>query len=263
MKRKAPALCSIGIDRRALDGFGCDYPVELIHGCAHAFLAGLAFRGTELVCSDPCRRPAGRSGGTATTTPKPTILLEKTTRKTGANSGLAPSRTDKDERRKGASGKGPKPNLQTGDNLRKTVIEETVAVEACGADGVEAVDRERRTTSSSRSSSAASTPRSRSAGPGGGFPRPCPDRCSTASICRPSSSTCRSPKCCPCAGPSRWCRRSPGSGSPRPPASATSGACMTRCTPGRHRRAAGTPGGFQPDTIECVDFCISCSRIFR
>ncbi len=55
MKRKAPALCSIGIDRdqRALDGFGCDYPVKLIHGCAHAFLASFAFRGTELVYSDP------------------------------------------------------------------------------------------------------------------------------------------------------------------------------------------------------------------
>ncbi|MDE0211210.1 MAG: hypothetical protein OXJ64_15165, partial [Boseongicola sp.] len=55
MKRKAPALRSIGIDRdrRALDGFGCDYPVELIHGCAHAFLAAFPFRGTELVYSDP------------------------------------------------------------------------------------------------------------------------------------------------------------------------------------------------------------------
>ena len=55
MKRKAPAMRSIGIDRdrRALDGFGCDYPVDLIHGCAHAFLAGFPFRGTELVYSDP------------------------------------------------------------------------------------------------------------------------------------------------------------------------------------------------------------------
>ncbi len=71
MKRKAPALDR---DRPgALDGFGCDYPVKLIHGCTHAFLAGFAFRGTELVCSDPCRRPVGRAGGTATTTPKPTM----------------------------------------------------------------------------------------------------------------------------------------------------------------------------------------------
>lgn len=55
MKRKAPALRSIGIDRdrRALDGFGCDYPVELIHGCAHEFLSDFRFRGTELVYSDP------------------------------------------------------------------------------------------------------------------------------------------------------------------------------------------------------------------
>ncbi len=55
MKRKAPAARSIGIDRdrRAIDGFECGYPVELVHGCAHAFLAGFPFRGTEPVCSDP------------------------------------------------------------------------------------------------------------------------------------------------------------------------------------------------------------------
>ena len=55
MQRKAPAMRSIGIDRdrRALDRFRCDYPVELVHGCAHAFLASFAFRGTELVYSDP------------------------------------------------------------------------------------------------------------------------------------------------------------------------------------------------------------------
>ena len=37
MRRKPAALHNIGIDRdaRALDGFKCDYPVELIHGCAH------------------------------------------------------------------------------------------------------------------------------------------------------------------------------------------------------------------------------------
>ena len=37
MQRKAPAMRSIGIDRdqRALDRFRCDYPVELVHGCAH------------------------------------------------------------------------------------------------------------------------------------------------------------------------------------------------------------------------------------
>ena len=55
MQRKAPAMRSIGIDRdqRALDRFRCDYPVELVHGCAHEFLASFAFRGTELVYSDP------------------------------------------------------------------------------------------------------------------------------------------------------------------------------------------------------------------
>ena len=55
MKRKAPAMRSIGIDldRRAIDGFGCGYPVELVHGCAHGFLTGFPFQGTELACSDP------------------------------------------------------------------------------------------------------------------------------------------------------------------------------------------------------------------
>ncbi len=54
-RRLAPALRSVGIDldRRALDGFACGYPVELVHGCAHAFLAAFPFRGTELVYSDP------------------------------------------------------------------------------------------------------------------------------------------------------------------------------------------------------------------
>ena len=66
------------------------------------------------------------------------VLLERTIRKTGRNSGLSPSQTEKDEtaRRAGKdSGKGAKPNLQTGDNLRKTTVEETVAVETCDACG--------------------------------------------------------------------------------------------------------------------------------
>jgi hypothetical protein len=55
MKRKPPALYSIGIDlhARALAQFKCDYPVQLIHGCAHRFLAEYAFQGRELVYSDP------------------------------------------------------------------------------------------------------------------------------------------------------------------------------------------------------------------
>ena len=80
-----------------------------------------------------------------------TVLLERTTRKTSRNSGLPPSQTESDEtaRRAGSSGKGAKPNLETGDNLRRTTVEETVTVEACdacGADlsGLDPVDRERR-----------------------------------------------------------------------------------------------------------------------
>ncbi len=55
MKRKPPAERSIGIDRdaRALEAFACDYPVELVHGCAHDVLAAFPFRGPEPVCSDP------------------------------------------------------------------------------------------------------------------------------------------------------------------------------------------------------------------
>ena len=55
MKRKPPALRNIGIDlnRRAIDTFRCDYPVELHHGCAHRFLSDFDFDGRELVYSDP------------------------------------------------------------------------------------------------------------------------------------------------------------------------------------------------------------------
>ncbi|MHB1636330.1 hypothetical protein [Acidiferrobacter thiooxydans] len=53
MRRKAPALRNIGIDRheRALEGFSCDYPVELVHGCAHRFLAEFEYQGRELIPS--------------------------------------------------------------------------------------------------------------------------------------------------------------------------------------------------------------------
>ncbi len=55
MKRKPPALRSIGIDlnRRAIDTFRCDYPVELHQGCALRFLETFAFQGRELVYCDP------------------------------------------------------------------------------------------------------------------------------------------------------------------------------------------------------------------
>ena len=55
MKRKPPALENIGIDidPRPLSGFECTYPLHLINGCAHEFLRGYDFSGTELVYSDP------------------------------------------------------------------------------------------------------------------------------------------------------------------------------------------------------------------
>jgi len=55
MKRKPPAQKNIGIDRdaRALEAFECDYPAELVHGCAHRFLGEYEYRGRELIYCDP------------------------------------------------------------------------------------------------------------------------------------------------------------------------------------------------------------------
>ncbi|MCY4463675.1 MAG: hypothetical protein OXC26_25260, partial [Albidovulum sp.] len=55
MKRKPPALRSIGIDlnARSIGTFCCDYEVELVHGCCHRFPADYPFEGSELVYSDP------------------------------------------------------------------------------------------------------------------------------------------------------------------------------------------------------------------
>ena len=66
MRRKPAALRNIGIDLdgRALAAFECDYPVELVRGCAHEYLVRYPFDGTELVYSDPpylqCARKSGR-----------------------------------------------------------------------------------------------------------------------------------------------------------------------------------------------------------
>lgn len=55
MRRKPPALHNIGIDLdpQALVQFACDYPVQLINGCAHRFLADYDYQGSELIYSDP------------------------------------------------------------------------------------------------------------------------------------------------------------------------------------------------------------------
>ena len=55
MRRKPAALRNIGIDldERALSGFRCGYPVELVHADCHGYLAEFPFDGTELVYSDP------------------------------------------------------------------------------------------------------------------------------------------------------------------------------------------------------------------
>ena len=48
-------LRNIGIDLYApvIEGFSCDYPVKLVHGCAHRFLAECPVQGRELVYCDP------------------------------------------------------------------------------------------------------------------------------------------------------------------------------------------------------------------
>ena len=65
MKRKPPALRNIGIDlnRRALEKFRCNYPVELIQGCAHWFLADFEYTGRELVYCDPPYLQQTRTSG--------------------------------------------------------------------------------------------------------------------------------------------------------------------------------------------------------
>lgn len=63
-KRKLPAQRNIGIDldRRAIDGFTCDYPVELHRACAFSFLEAFPFQGRELVyCDPPYPQPTRRS----------------------------------------------------------------------------------------------------------------------------------------------------------------------------------------------------------
>ncbi len=129
------------------------------------------------------------------------VLLEKTTHEPELRSAAV---TDGQER---AGSNGPKPNQQMGDNLRKTIVEETVAAcDACGADGP--VDRERRTTSCSRSSSAASTPRNaRSARAGS------PTTSRAVRHPGPRHQPAGRPDAVP--APSRSCRRSPASSSPR------------------------------------------------
>jgi DNA adenine methylase len=63
MKRKPAALRNIGIDlnERALGKFQGPYPVELVHGCAHRFLADFDYRGRELIYCDPPYLKATRS----------------------------------------------------------------------------------------------------------------------------------------------------------------------------------------------------------
>jgi len=65
MQRKPPALRNIGIDldQRALSQFECGYPVQLVHTCAHRFLAEYEYRGRELVYCDPPYLKHTRSSG--------------------------------------------------------------------------------------------------------------------------------------------------------------------------------------------------------
>jgi site-specific DNA-adenine methylase len=55
MKRKPATANNIGIDidPQAIAHFDCDYPVDLVNGCAHQFLANYNYCGTELIYCDP------------------------------------------------------------------------------------------------------------------------------------------------------------------------------------------------------------------
>lgn len=55
MRRKPAAQTNIAIDKdpKALGEFVCDYPVELINGCAHQFLTDYTYGGRELIYCDP------------------------------------------------------------------------------------------------------------------------------------------------------------------------------------------------------------------
>jgi len=55
MKRKPPTANNIGIDldSDALSNFDCEYPVQLINGCAHHFLSHYEYTGAELIYCDP------------------------------------------------------------------------------------------------------------------------------------------------------------------------------------------------------------------
>lgn len=55
MKKKPPAVNNIGIDidPEPLSNFDCAYPVHLVNGCAHHFLARYDYTGTELIYCDP------------------------------------------------------------------------------------------------------------------------------------------------------------------------------------------------------------------
>ncbi len=93
-----------------------------------------------------------RKGGAGADTPAPVkalfplpgilvaVLPGRTTRRTDANSGIPPSRTERDgtARRTGRdSGRGAEPNLRTGADMGGTTVGETVAVDACDACGAD------------------------------------------------------------------------------------------------------------------------------
>ena len=65
MKRKPPAVHSIGIDRdaQALEAFVRDYPVGLVPDCVHASLASVRFTGPELFYFAPEKGAPGELRG--------------------------------------------------------------------------------------------------------------------------------------------------------------------------------------------------------
>ncbi len=131
----------------------------------------------------------------------------------------------------GSDGKGPKPNQQTGTTCarppsRRRLPSRPAAPTSTASTTPSTGSDASSTTSCSRSSSAASTPRSRSAR--SAEPHAVRRR-HPGSRHQPADR----PHAHPCAVPSRSCRRSPASGSPRRPASAKSSAFTMRSRHGR------------------------------
>ena len=79
MNRKPPARHNVGIDlnERALAKLVCDYPVQLVHGCAHRFLAEYDYQVRELAYSDPPYKTSTNSSRPSSWTAKDETAFDR------------------------------------------------------------------------------------------------------------------------------------------------------------------------------------------